>query len=81
MKKPRVLIFSGYGLNSEVETKFAFDVAGGNAEIVHINDLISKKKKLSDYQILRFPEDLLMVMIPAPEMVTPIDLGIIYGKI
>ena len=46
MKKPRILILSGYGLNSEEETKFAFDVAGGNAEIVHINDFISKKKKL-----------------------------------
>lgn len=55
MKKPRVLIFSGYGLNSEEETKYAFDIAGGNAEIVHINDLISKNKKLSDYQIFAIP--------------------------
>lgn len=55
MKKPRILILSGYGLNSEEETKFAFDVAGGNAEIVHINDFISKKKKLSDYQIFAIP--------------------------
>ena len=55
MTKPKVLIFSGYGLNSEEETKFAFDIAGGNAEIVHINDLIAKKKKLSDYQIFAIP--------------------------
>ncbi len=55
MNKPKVLIFSGYGLNSEEETKFGFDISGGNAEIVHINDLIAGKKKLSDYQIFAVP--------------------------
>lgn len=53
--KPKVIVMSGYGLNCEEETKFAFDSAGATAEIVHINDLISKTKKLSDYQILAFP--------------------------
>ena len=46
---------SGYGLNCEEETKFAFDSAGGRADIVHINDLIAKPKMLLDYQILVFP--------------------------
>ena len=46
---------SGYGLNCEEETKFAFDSAGGQADIVHINDLIAKPKMLSEYQILVFP--------------------------
>lgn len=55
MIKPKVLIFSGYGLNCEEETKFAFDTAGGKAEIVHINDLIDSAKKLSDYQVIAFP--------------------------
>lgn len=55
MKKVKVLIFSGYGLNCEEETKFAFELAGGSADIVHINDLIDGKKKLKDYQILAFP--------------------------
>jgi phosphoribosylformylglycinamidine synthase subunit PurQ / glutaminase len=53
--KTKVLIFSGYGLNCEEETKFAFDLAGGSADIVHINDLIAGKKKLKDYQIMVFP--------------------------
>src|SRR5258708_5871771 len=53
--KPKVLIFSGYGINSEEETKFAFDTAGGEGNIVHINDLIAKKAMLHDYQILAFP--------------------------
>ena len=55
MKKPKVIILSGYGLNCEEETKFAFETAGATADIVHINDLISKPKMLSEYQILAFP--------------------------
>ena len=55
MKKPKVIIMSGYGLNCEEETKFAFDSVGGDAHIVHINDLILKPEMLSQYQILVFP--------------------------
>ena len=53
--KPKVIILSGYGLNCEEETKFAFDSVGGSADIVHINDLIKKPSRLSEYQILVFP--------------------------
>src|SRR3989344_4468836 len=56
---PKIIIMSGYGLNCEEETKFAFDSAGAKenivADIVHINDLIAKPKMLSQYQILVFP--------------------------
>ncbi|MCW1949326.1 MAG: phosphoribosylformylglycinamidine synthase I [Candidatus Shapirobacteria bacterium] len=55
MKKVKILVFSGYGLNCEEETKFAFDLAGGEADIVHINDLIKGIKKIDDYKILAFP--------------------------
>lgn len=53
--KPKVLVFSGYGFNCEEETKFAFDSAGGQADIVHINDLITSPSRLFNYQILAFP--------------------------
>ena len=53
--KPKALIFSGYGLNSEEETAYGFQLAGATADIVHINDVIDGKKKLKDYQILSFP--------------------------
>jgi phosphoribosylformylglycinamidine (FGAM) synthase-like amidotransferase family enzyme len=53
--RPKVIVLSGYGLNCEAETAFAFDRAGGASEIVHINDIIAKKKKLSDYQIMAMP--------------------------
>lgn len=55
MKKPRSLIFSGYGLNCEEETKTAFEMAGADADIVHINDLIAKPKLLAQYQIAAIP--------------------------
>lgn len=55
MKKPKVLVFSGYGLNCEDETKFAFDSAGGEADIIHINDLIEDPEKLEEYKIYVFP--------------------------
>lgn len=53
--KPRALILSGYGLNCEADTKFAFELAGGEADIVHINDLIANPKLLKKYQILAVP--------------------------
>lgn len=55
MKQPKIIVLSGYGLNCEEETAHAFALAGGKAEIVHINDLISGKKKLSSYQIMAVP--------------------------
>lgn len=55
MATPRVLVLTGYGVNCDGETRTAFEMAGAEAERVHINDLISGAKKLSDYQILAFP--------------------------
>ena len=53
--KPKVLVLSGYGINCERETKFAFEHVGAEAEIIHINDLINKDKNLKDFQILAIP--------------------------
>ncbi len=52
---PKALIITGYGINCEEETAQCFDISGAQSEIVHINDLISKDKKMSDYQIMAFP--------------------------
>ena len=42
----KVLILSGYGINCEEESKFAFELAGAEiVEIIHINDLIKNKSK------------------------------------
>src|SRR3990167_10605589 len=54
--KPKVIVFSGYGLNSEEETKYAFEIAGAKqVDIVHINDLIDGIYDLNDYNIAAFP--------------------------
>lgn len=53
--KPRVLVFSGFGLNCEEETSFAFEYAGADCDTVHINDLIADKKRIKNYQILAIP--------------------------
>lgn len=53
--KPKILILSGYGLNREMDAEYAWQKAGGIPEIVHVNDLIDKRKKLKDYQIFMIP--------------------------
>lgn len=55
MIQDRALIMSGYGINSEMETKEALVRAGMDADIVHINDLIDRKYQMSDYRLLVFP--------------------------
>ncbi len=56
MIKPKILVMSGYGINCEDETKFAFELAGAEkVDIVHINDLIDGSKNLENYQIVAFP--------------------------
>lgn len=59
ISKPKVIVMSGYGLNCEEETKFAFEWAGAKekvrADIVHINDLIKNPKMLKNYDIMAFP--------------------------
>jgi len=51
----KALIMSGFGINSEMETQEALLRAGMEADIVHINDLIERRKQLSDYRLLVFP--------------------------
>jgi len=50
--QPRVLIPTGYGLNCEDETVYAFRLAGGRADKVHLSDIFSKPAMLEKYQIL-----------------------------
>jgi phosphoribosylformylglycinamidine synthase len=55
MAKPNTLVLTGYGINCDEETKFAFEKAGASADLVHINDLIESPNKLDNYQIVAFP--------------------------
>ncbi|HWQ65705.1 MAG TPA: phosphoribosylformylglycinamidine synthase subunit PurQ [Methanospirillum sp.] len=51
----KALIMSGFGINSEMETKEALFRAGMDSDIIHINDLIDRKHQLADYRLLVFP--------------------------
>lgn len=53
--KIKVIILKTGGTNCDYETKFAFEKVKAYVEIVHINQLINKSKKLSFYHILVLP--------------------------
>ncbi len=55
MKKVKVLVVSGYGINCEVETAYAFKISGASPEIVHLSEIFSGEKRIVDYHILCFP--------------------------
>ncbi|MBA7565129.1 Phosphoribosylformylglycinamidine synthase subunit PurQ [subsurface metagenome] len=55
MSKVRTLILRAPGTNCDVETAFAFQQAGAVVSSVHINRLIRREQRLSDYQILVIP--------------------------
>lgn len=55
MKKPKTIILRGTGTNCDIETMSSFNYVGAAAELVHINELVSGKKKVLDYAIMAFP--------------------------
>ncbi|MBN2401252.1 MAG: phosphoribosylformylglycinamidine synthase subunit PurQ [Spirochaetes bacterium] len=55
MPKPRALILTGYGINCEEETAFAFNKAGAVSSVMHINEIIDSPGTLFNYQIFAFP--------------------------
>lgn len=55
MPQPRALILRAPGANCDLETAYAFEVAGAAAERLHVNRLLEDPKLVSDYQILCLP--------------------------
>ena len=53
--KPKVLILRTAGTNCDAETDAAFQLAGAETALVHIQHLIADKVNLSDYHILAIP--------------------------
>lgn len=54
MTKPPVLIITGYGLNCEAESKYAWELAGAAPELIHLNDLLERPERLRDFAALMF---------------------------
>lgn len=53
--KPKVCILRTAGTNCDSETDVAFQLAGAQTELVHVQQLISEKTSLSDFHILAIP--------------------------
>jgi phosphoribosylformylglycinamidine synthase len=55
MKKVKTLIIRTAGTNCDMETAHAFQRAGSDVDLMHINALHDNKEKLLNYQILAIP--------------------------
>lgn len=55
MSKVNVMVLRAPGTNCDGETAYAFQQAGAEVSLCHINRLIRHEKRLSDYQILVIP--------------------------
>ncbi len=55
MGKVQVLILRAPGTNCDTETATAFQLAGAETSLVHINQLIRGDRQLSDYQVMVIP--------------------------
>jgi phosphoribosylformylglycinamidine synthase subunit PurQ / glutaminase len=55
MPTPRIIVLRAPGTNCDQEAAFAFESAGGKAEIFHLNRALEDPKILADTQILCIP--------------------------
>lgn len=53
-RQPRVLIVTGYGVNCEAESAYAWELAGARPVKMHLNDLLAAPRQLDRYQALMF---------------------------
>jgi phosphoribosylformylglycinamidine synthase len=51
----RSLVIRAPGSNCDQETAYAFELAGGKADVLHVNRLLERPDRLHDYQIVCFP--------------------------
>jgi len=55
MAQVRVAVLRAPGTNCDAETRFAFEQAGAQAELVHVQELVGRTKRLGDCQVLAIP--------------------------
>jgi len=55
MTKPRVLVLRAPGTNCDIETAYAFEMAGAEAVSIHVQQLIERPILADNFQILCFP--------------------------
>ena len=52
--KPKALILITDGINCNIETGRAFELAGAETETVHLNEILNGKRKFSEFDIIAF---------------------------
>lgn len=57
MADVKVIVLRAAGINCDLETQHAFELAGASADRVHINRIIEDKSLFDNYQILVIPGD------------------------
>jgi len=55
MANVKTIMLRAPGTNCDAETAFAFEQAGAQVELVHINELLRRERLLSSYQIMVIP--------------------------
>ncbi len=55
MAGPKAIVLRAAGTNCDYETAFALKTVGFATEVVHVNELATGRKKLSDYRLLAIP--------------------------
>lgn len=55
MAQVRVLVLRAPGTNCDVETEYAFELAGASAERIHLNRVLEAPQMLDEFQILCIP--------------------------
>ena len=55
MTQVNAIVLRAAGINCDVETEYALEMAGANAQRIHINRLIEDKSLLEQFHILVFP--------------------------
>lgn len=53
--KPRILILRTAGTNCDYETDYAFQLAGAETALIHVNQLIAGRTRIMDYAIMAIP--------------------------
>jgi phosphoribosylformylglycinamidine synthase subunit PurQ / glutaminase len=53
--KPKILVLHATGSNRDRDVAWAGELAGGDSEIIHVNQLIAGERRLLDYQMLVLP--------------------------
>jgi phosphoribosylformylglycinamidine synthase I len=55
IKEVKAIVLRAAGINCDLETQYALELAGARAERIHINRFIENTRILNEYQILVFP--------------------------